>query len=348
MGVLTLFGIKFAKFEPGTYIFRYSKGRLVQQGEGLSFFYFAPSTSVLAIPTGTREASFIFNELTTDFQEVTIQGQLVYSITNPLQLSKKLNYSLSPRSLTYASDDPEKLPQRIMSVIQVILQTEIRNLPLKKALFASQQLVQKIAEDLKTNLTIQDLGICVHGVSILAIKPKPETAKALEAETREQILRESDLAIFERRNSALENERAIRESELNTEIAVEMKNREIREARMNADLAIQSKKQEMAEADLNFRIGQEEKSRDLVQLKTENEKLEADAKAYAVSALMRSFDGASKDVLQVLLTSGMPSNQLIAMAFQGIAERADKIGQLNVTPDLLQDLLQSSEKKRDK
>ncbi len=344
-----MFGIKFAKFEPGTYIFRYSKGRLTQQGEGLAFFYYAPSTSLVAIPTATREASFIFNELTTDFQEVTIQGQLVYSIANPLQLSKMLNYSLKSESLVYNSDDPEKLSQRVINVVQVITQTEIRNLPLKKALFASQNLVQKIASDIKTNSTIEALGIDVQGVSILAIKPKPETSKALEAETREKILRESDLAIFERRNSALENERAIRESELNTEIAVEFKNREIREAKMNADLAIQSKKQEMAEADLSFRIQQEEKSKELVQLKTANENVQAEAKAFAVRTMMKSFEGASKEILQVLLTSGMQSNQLIAMAFQGIAERADKIGQLNVTPDLLNELLQTSgENQRDK
>jgi hypothetical protein len=35
----------------------------------------------------------------------------------------------------------------------------------------------------------------------------------------------------------------------------------------------------------------------------------------------------------------MRPEQLIALAFQGIAERADKIGQLNVSPELLRELL---------
>ena len=53
---------------------------------------------------------------------------------------------------------------------------------------------------------------------------------ALEAETREKILKESDDAIYLRRNSSVEQERKIKENELNTEIAVENKKKQIKEA----------------------------------------------------------------------------------------------------------------------
>jgi hypothetical protein len=36
---------------------------------------------------------------------------------------------------------------------------------------------------------------------------------------------------------------------------------------------------------------------------------------------------------------GMRPEQLVAAAFQELAERADKIGQLNISPDLLRELL---------
>jgi hypothetical protein len=36
----------------------------------------------------------------------------------------------------------------------------------------------------------------------------------------------------------------------------------------------------------------------------------------------------------------MQPSQLIAQAFTGIAEKAERIGQLNVSPDLLQSLLE--------
>jgi len=44
-------------------------------------------------------------------------------------------------------------------------------------------------------------------------------------------------------------------------------------------------------------------------------------------------------VVQALAAVGMEPRQLIAQAFGGIAERAEKIGQLNVSPELLTGLL---------
>jgi hypothetical protein len=39
---------------------------------------------------------------------------------------------------------------------------------------------------------------------------------------------------------------------------------------------------------------------------------------------------------------GMSPEKLIALAFQNLAGNADKIGQLNITPDLLQSLMKDS------
>ena len=38
--------------------------------------------------------------------------------------------------------------------------------------------------------------------------------------------------------------------------------------------------------------------------------------------------------LQALASTGMKAEQLIALAFQELAGKADKIGQLNISPDL--------------
>jgi hypothetical protein len=54
---------------------------------------------------------------------------------------------------------------------------------------------------------------------------------------------------------------------------------------------------------------------------------------------MKALEGVDSKVLQALASVGMQSDQLVALAFQGLAERADKIGQLNISPDLLRELL---------
>jgi hypothetical protein len=44
-----MFGIKFIKAEPTTYLLQYRGGQIVREGLGLSFFYYAPTTSLVAV-----------------------------------------------------------------------------------------------------------------------------------------------------------------------------------------------------------------------------------------------------------------------------------------------------------
>jgi hypothetical protein len=183
------------------------------------------------------------------------------------------------------------------------------------------------------------LGVELLGLSILAIKPTPETARALEAEAREQLLKEADEAIFRRRNAAVEQERSIKENELNTEIAIEQKKRQIRETKMDADRGVQEKQRLLKEAEMAANVALEEKKKELVALAALNAKAEADARAYGIEATMKALGTADARVLQALANSGMKPDQLIAVAFQELAGRADKIGELNISPDLLRELV---------
>jgi len=90
---------------------------------------------------------------------------------------------------------------------------------------------------------------------------------------------------------------------------------------------------------MDARIALEEKNKSLVALSVENAKSEAEARAFGIEATMRALEGVDARVLQALASVGMRPEQLVALAFQGIAERADKIGQLNVSPELLRELL---------
>jgi regulator of protease activity HflC (stomatin/prohibitin superfamily) len=203
----------------------------------------------------------------------------------------------------------------------------------------SDNLVASLREGLQTAELVASLGIEVLGLSILAIKPTPETSRALEAEAREQILREADEAIYARRNAAVEQERAIKENELNTEIAVENKKRQIKETQMEAEKSVEQKKHEIREAEMAAKIALEKKNTDLVALSTANAREEADTKAYAIAALMKALSQTDPKTLQALTSVGMDPGQLIALAFKELAESAEKIGQLNISPELLRELL---------
>jgi isopentenyl phosphate kinase len=337
-----MFGIRFIKSQPTTYLIEYKSGKIARQGAGLSLFYFAPTTTLAAVPAGSRDESFIFQQVTADFQSITVQGQVAYRISEPAKAAAMLNFALRADGKGYESDEPEKLRQRVLSAVEVLSQKFIKSIALKAALLASDQLASDIASELRVYPEMTALGIDIQGVSVLAIKPTPETARALEAEARETILRQSDEAIFVRRNAAIENERTIRESELDTEVAVEQKKRTIRETQMEAEASIRRKKQELRDMEMDADIALEEKRKSFVAKNAENTKTIAEAEAHRVAAVMQAMEKADPRVVQALAAAGMKPGQLIAQAFVGIAERADKIGQFNMSPDLLQGLLAQS------
>lgn len=84
-----MFGIKFIKVQPTTYLLQYRGGKIVREGLGHSFFYYAPTTSLVAVPVASADVPFIFQETTGDFQNVTIQGQVTYRVGERRDLQRR-------------------------------------------------------------------------------------------------------------------------------------------------------------------------------------------------------------------------------------------------------------------
>lgn len=335
-----MLNIGYYKAEPTTYVVRYHKGAIKQQGTGLSFFYFTPSTSLVAIPIASQDTPFMLKETTADFQEVSIQGQLVYRIADATRLAGMMNFTLAENAKDYASKDPEKLSNRILNVVQVLLRAEIQQLSLREALTASRSLVKKIREQLKQTDVLSALGVEVVDLAIQALKPAPETARALEASVRESLLREADEATYGRRNAAIEQERAIKENELRTELAIQIKTRELRENKMEAERSVKEKERLIQKEGMEAQVELEKKRQELVDLSTANERKQGDAKAYTVEKMMAALNKIDPKLFEAIAAGGMNPDIIIAQAFKSLATNSGNIGQLNITPDFLGGLLQ--------
>ena len=334
-----MFGIiGFAKAPPTTYLMAFRGGEVVREGAGVSFFYSKPTTSVVAIPIASRAQDFIFAPVTADFQSITVQGQVAWRVGDPRRLASLLDYTLRGDGRTYESDDPKKLPERVIGTVEVLVQKAVKGLTLKASLLASDEIAASVHAGLASHTEIVSLGLEILAVSVLAVKPTPDTARALEAEAREAILGRADEAIYERRNAAVAQERAIRESELDTEVAVEQKKRTIRETQMEAEASIRRKKHELRAADMRSDVAVESQRREFVALNAENIRTLASAEAEKIGAIAKVLKEVDPKTVQALAAIGMQPSQLIAHAFQGLAENAGRIGQLNVSPELLQSL----------
>lgn len=334
-----MFGFRFVKADPTTYLMQMKHGKVVRSGVGLSLFYYAPTTSLVAVPTSSQVIPYIFELVTADFQSVTVQGNLSFRINDPQQTASMLNFTLHPNGKRYVSEDPHNFRTRIEHIMEVLVQQVVNSRDLYCALQNAQSMAKQVEEGLTEQTEIQALGLEILSFSIAAVKPLPETSRALEAAVREQILKAADDAIYIRRHAAVENERAIKESELDTEIAVELKQKAIRETQIEAEAAIQKKQALLQAEKMDSTITLEARKQELVELENTNEKAKADAQAYQVNAVMQALQAVDPKIIQALAISGMTPNQLIAQAFGELAQNAQKIGQLNMSPDLLQSLL---------
>ncbi|KQO17278.1 SPFH domain-containing protein [Paenibacillus sp. Leaf72] len=334
-----MFGFEFVKFQPSDYIIQVKNGKVVKEGVGLSFYYYERASSVVVIPISSIDVSFMFEEITRDYQTVTVQGQLTYRIVDYRKMMEIMNYTYNIKKKAYISDDPVKLSQRMIQLAKVLTKKQLAQLPLKEAIQSSERLAKMIRQEISQHEELAKLGIELMGLSILAVLPNKETMRALEAQSREQMLQDADEALYVRRNSSIEQERRVKENELNTDIAVEQKKRQIREAQLDAERSVRQKQNELKEVQLQFDTQLEEKKQAMIELAAANRRSEADAKAYELAAVMKSLHDTQPYVLQAMTNMGMDSNKLIAIAFQEMAEKAERIGQLNISPDLLQSLI---------
>lgn len=339
----------YIKFLPNEYVLRYRKGKLKEEGTGLSFMFWEKNTSACSIPISNIDTDFIFQEATHDFQNVSVQGQLTYRILDYKKIAGAMDFSVNLKTKQYNNNPMAKLSKRIVNIAEVLVKSRIGTSVMTDAIQSSQDLAVHVLEGMQKNDELKALGIYVTGFSVLKIAPNNETSRALEAKTREYILKQSDDALYERRNASIDQERRVKENELNTEISIEEKKKKIKETEIQTKRMILERENEIAkirtqsEAEreqmkLDSEILLERKRKELAELRFENAKKDADAEAYRIAAVMEAYGRISTEVLVALATLNMEPEKMIAQAFEKLAASSAKIGTLNITPDLLESL----------
>lgn len=322
-----MLGFGYIKAPPTTFLLLYKNGVLKRQGAGISFWYFRYNSVIARLNVGSTDVPFVFNEITSDVQDATIQGDLTFRITDPKKTASLLDFSIDAYE-RYASDDPDKLNERLVKAAQICARAFTQRYTLGELLVKSDEMVAEMLQRMRESEAMNDLGVEIMGLSILSIKATPEMTKALQAKSREQLLLAADEAVHHRRNTAVELERQIKENELQTEIAVEAKRRQVRETQIQADIAI------------------EEQRALLVDQRVNNERKEAEARGDALRATLGPLKEVDWKTLMAVSAGGPDPRSVIAMAFRDLAENAGKIGQLNISPDLLSTLLGKTDDER--
>ena len=292
---------QFFKSEPTDYIFKYQGGKVAREGTGIAFYYLTAITSIVSVPTGSVDVNFIFNEMTSNFQSVTLQGQFVYRITNPKRATELFRFTIDPRSKSYQTDDLEKLKQRITNVIQIETRREALSRSLEETLRASETIAGFVLARVQEQTLLETMGVELMSLFFQAVKPTPEVAKALEAEQREHLLRTADEAIYARRAAAVGEERKIKENELQNKIVLEQQ----REA--------------------------------LLKLEGEHAQSEAEFRGKAME--LEAQYHARVTELELNAYRDIESRKLLALGIRDIGKNASQIGNLTITSEMISSIL---------
>lgn len=278
------------KAGPTEYALVFRNGTLARHGVGQAFWYWQPSTSIALVSVATTDALFVLNETTGNFQAITMQGQVTYRIVEPQTIARLLNFTINPANRAYLSDDPAKLGQRIVNIVQAHARAELQQLTLEEALRSAETLAATVLARMNDERVLATMGVECVSLFFTAIKATPEMTKALEAQYREAVQQRADQAIYARRAEAVEQERAIKQNELSTQVVLEQRRQE------------------------------------LVDLQGENNRKQAEFEAASTGITLAPYQA-------------LDTRLLLALAFRDFAANADKIGNLTISSEILERLL---------
>ena len=219
--------IKYFKGEPNMYVIAYRNGKITEKGEGRALWYLPHRTTIANVPIMTQDASFIFNEVTSNFQEIAVQGHLTYRFENPELTAKYLDFTIDPKTGRYRNKDPEKLVQRIVNTVQAYTRTRVNEMDLETSIRDVKMISDHVLTNIHKEEDLTALGIVIEKLHISSINPKPEMQKALEADYRESLKKRADQAVYDRRSAAQTEEDNLKRKEMQTEVELEERRKDL-------------------------------------------------------------------------------------------------------------------------
>lgn len=316
--------VRHLRGSPAAQIFKYRRGKLHQSGPGLTFWFLPLSASVAEVPLDDRELPFVFHGRSTDFQDVTTQGVITFRVVDPLELSRRVDFTLDLETGAYEAQPLEKLSGLLTQLAQQHALAYMTETPIRTILKEGHARVRAAIEGgLNGDDGVRAMGIEVATVRVAAVSPTAELERALELPTREKIQQAADEATFERRALAVEKERAIAENELKNRIEL---------SRREEELIKQTGQNERRRAEENAAAKGLETA-----AAADRKKLMAAAEADSLTMLENARVGGERERMEIY--RGLPTSVMMGLAARELAGKLETIEHLNLTPELLGPLL---------
>ncbi|SDE51691.1 SPFH domain-containing protein [Rhodospira trueperi] len=316
--------VRHLRAEAASSIQLFRKGRRVRSGRGLAFWFLPDGASIVEVPLDDRPMPFVIKGQSADFQEVTVQGTVVWRVSDPQRLGDRVDFTIDLKKGLCIGQPLDQIHTVLLGLVRQFTFAYLRDHGVTALLKAGAAPLQDLLNaSLAGQQTLAKMGLEHVGTSLAGLMPTSELARALQAPTFESLQQQADEASFARRALAVEKERAIAENELNNQI----------------ELAARQK-------DLIARETANDRSR--VEAEAANRTIEAEAEA-AMSTIRADAEGravrtvdlakAEAERARMEVYAQVTPAVLLALAAQEFAAKVRRIDSLTITPDVLSDAL---------
>ncbi len=316
--------IRHLRAAPTAHVRHIRRGRLVREGTALSFWFRPLVSTVSELPVDEQELPLLFRAPTSDYQEVSVQATITYRIVAPDRAAERVDFGIDTRTGQWIDAPLEQLGTVLIEQAQQHAIAVVARRPLVDVLSSGiGDLRDVIDAGLRSDGRLQEIGIEIAGVRVVAVRADAETEKALQTPLREELHQEAAKASYVRRAAAVEQERAIAENELANKIELARQEEElVRQQGLNDRRRVTDE----AEAQ---RIRTEANAQDVqvvAQANAERISLTGAAEAEVQQAKIAAYADARDGVL-------------LALAVRDLAGTLPDVGQLVITPDLISSAL---------
>lgn len=307
-----------------TYVRRMRGGKVVNEGPGQSFWFRPRTSSISELPLDERELPLIFRDRTNDFQEIAVQASITYRFVNPTIAADRIDFTIDNVQGTWLATPLEQVGGLLTELAQQHGVSVLASMSLTETMVHGiPRLRVAITDGLRTDARLEQIGIEIVDVRVVAVSPEPEMEKALRTPIREELQQAADKATFERRAMAVEQERGISENELKNQIELAKREEQLVVQQGAND---QKRISDVAEA-----------SRIKASAEAENIEVRGKAKAAAMRELGAAEAHGERDKVEAYADAS--DAVLLALAVQDLAGSLPAVGTLVVSPEMITPLL---------
>ncbi len=305
--------LRHLRADASAHVQHFRHGRRVRSGRGLAFWFWPQRGSLSEVPLDDRQLPFLLKGQSADYQDLTVQGDIVWRVADPERLCERIDFTIDLSSGQYIGQPIDQIDSVLVTLARGSVMAHLRQRGVRDVLeLGVAPLQEAITAGIEGDEALTAMGLELVGVSIADIAPSSELARALQVPTFEGLQQKADEATFARRALAVDKERAIAENELSNKI----------------ELAARRK-------DLIAREDENARSRAVAE--AEATRIGAEAEAGRI----RVVDQARADMerARIGVYADIPPMVLMAIAAQEFAGKLERIDELTITPDLLSGLM---------